>query len=87
MPETLHAELASAADRAGVSLNQFITTALAETVGRRTVPARQGAPKQEGAARATSRSRWLTVLLAVNLLVVAAAGVLAILLLLSSWRG
>lgn len=87
MPETLHAELASAADRAGVSLNQFITTALAETIGRRTVPARQGVPKREDTARAPSRSRWLTVLLAVNLLVVAAAGVLAILLLLSSWRG
>jgi HicB family len=87
MPEALHAELASAADRAGVSLNQFITTALAETVGRRTAPPRPGAPKQETAARAPSRSRWLTVLLAVNLLVVAAAGVLAILLLLSSWRG
>jgi hypothetical protein len=86
MPETLHAELASAADRAGVSLNQFITTALAEVVGRPTVR-RQGTPKQEVAARAPSRSRWLTVLLAVNLLVVAAAGVLAILLLLSSWRG
>ena len=87
MPETLHAELASAADRAGVSLNQFITTALAEVVGRPTVPARQGTAKREGAGRAPSRSRWLTVLLAVNLLVVAAAGVLAILLLLSSWRG
>ncbi|HZC28177.1 MAG TPA: toxin-antitoxin system HicB family antitoxin [Gaiellaceae bacterium] len=87
MPETLHAELAAAADRAGVSLNQFITSALAETVGRRELPARQGAPKRERAVRAPSRSRWLTVLLAVNLLVVAAAGVLAILLLLSSWRG
>ena len=87
MPETLHAELAAAADRAGVSLNQFITSALAETVGRRELPARQGAPKRERAARAPARSRWLTVLLAVNLLVVAAAGVLAILLLLSSWRG
>jgi HicB family len=86
MPEALHAELAAAADRAGVSLNQFITTALAETVGRPT-PARQGTQKREGAGRAPSRSRWLTVLLAVNLLVVAAAGVLAILLLLSSWRG
>lgn len=87
MPETLHAELASAADRAGVSLNQFITTALAETIGRGAVPARPGASKRESQARPSSRSRWLTVLLAVNLLVVAAAGVLAILLLVSSWRG
>ena len=85
MPESLHAELASAADRAGVSLNQFITNALAETLGRRPVSAR--AASRESGARAQSRSRWLTVLLAVNLLVVAAAGVLAILLLLSSWRG
>ena len=87
MPEALHAELAAAADRAGVSLNQFITTALAETVGRRQLTARQGTAKRDSAARPPSRSRWLTVLLAVNLLVVAAAGVLAILLLLSSWRG
>ena len=88
MPETLHAELASAADRAGVSLNHFITTALAETVGRGAAAApRPGAAKRESAARPSPRSRWLTVLLAVNLLVVAAAGVLAILLLLSSWRG
>jgi HicB family len=86
MPETLHAELASAADRAGMSLNQFITNALAETVGG-TVPARPAAPKRQSGARAQARSRWLTVLLAVNLLVVAAAGVLAILLLVSSWRG
>jgi HicB family len=86
MPETLHAELASAADRAGVSLNQFITTALAETLGR-PVSARNGAAKRETPARGPARSRWLTVLLAINLLVVAAAGVLAILLLVSSWRG
>src|SRR5881394_2003431 len=33
MPQTLHAELARAAEREEVSLNQFITTSLASTVG------------------------------------------------------
>lgn len=35
MPQSLHAELARAADQEGVSLNQFITTALAGAIGWR----------------------------------------------------
>lgn len=81
MPETLHAELARAADRAGVSLNQFITTTLAEVVGdKRPTLAR-------GTGRSRERGRVLPVLLAINLVVVATAGVLAIILLVGSWRG
>lgn len=81
MPESLHAELARAADRAGVSLNQFITSALADVVGdRRPVRSRPNPPKRE------RRARSLNALLAVNLVIVAAAGVVAILLLVSSWR-
>lgn len=87
MPETLHAELASEADRAGTSLNQFITTTLAESIGQDGARGREHAPKAEAPDSADTRGRWFTALLVVNLLVVAAAGVLAILLLVSAWRG
>ena len=86
MPETLHAQLANAADRAGMSLNQFITTTLAESIGQGQVPARQRTPKREDDAQTDERrGKWFTALLVVNLLVVAAAGILAILLLVSAW--
>jgi hypothetical protein len=86
MPEALHAKLASAADRAGMSLNQFITTTLAESVGQEQVPARPRASKSDGDAQADEgRGKWFTALLVVNLVVVAAAGILAILLLVSAW--
>jgi hypothetical protein len=81
MPETLHAELARAADRAGISLNQFITTALADVVGDRQA-AKLATPRR----KSERRSRTLDLLLALNLVVVAAAGVVAILLLFSAWR-
>jgi len=87
MPETLHADLANAADRAGMSLNQFITTTFAENIGRGGVPTRQRRPKGEESQPDEQRGKWFTALLVVNLLVVAAAGVLAILLLVSAWRG
>jgi RNA polymerase sigma-B factor len=80
MPESLHADLARAADRAGVSLNQFITTALAEVVGDR-AKTKARPDKETG-----PRSRTLTLLLALNLAIVAAAGIVAILLLVSAWR-
>lgn len=35
LPKRLHAELAAQAEEEGVSLNQFVSTALAGTVGRR----------------------------------------------------
>jgi hypothetical protein len=80
MPETLHADLARAADQAGVSLNQFITSALGAVVGDKRATDSRGASSSE-------RGRWLPILFAVNLVVVATAGVIAILLLVSSWRG
>jgi hypothetical protein len=87
MPETLHAALAGAADRAGMSLNQFITTTLAESIGEGRAPTSPRAPKDEESQPDEQRGKWFTALLVVNLLVVAAAGVLAILLLVSAWRG
>ena len=60
MPETLHAALARAADREGVSLNQFITTTLARVVG-------EGEPTQRArGGQPSERSRWLSVLLVIN---------------------
>lgn len=87
MPETLHAELANAADRAGTSLNQFITTTLAQSIGQERTPAQERRPKREEAQLDERRGTWFTALLVVNLVIVAAAGVLAILLLASAWGG
>jgi hypothetical protein len=81
MPEWLHAELARAAEQTGVSLNQFITTALSDVVAETgQAQSRRSRPKSD------RRLRPLGVLLAVNLVIVAAAGVIAILLLFSAWR-
>lgn len=81
MPAGLHGELARAADREGVSLNQFISSALAGAVGW---------GREDGAAQAPtttprSRSRWLMVLLAANLVLVAAAAITAIVFLVAAW--
>jgi len=82
MPTGLHGELARAADREGISLNQFISSALAGAVGW---------GQEGGKVAATSpstlkpRSRWLMFLLAANLLLVAAAAVSAIVFLVAAW--
>jgi RNA polymerase sigma-B factor len=81
MPASLHEELARASDRDGVSLNQFITSALAGAVGWKR---EDGGPA--GTARPSkSRSRRLTFLLAANLVLVAAAAVAAIAFLIAAW--
>jgi hypothetical protein len=78
MPAGLHEDLARASDRNGVSLNQFITSVLAGAVGwGRDDVATIGASK--------ARSRWLTILLAVNLLLVGAAAISAIVFLVAAW--
>jgi HicB family len=87
MPEKLHAELASEADRAGMSLNQFITTTLADSIGQEPTPTRQRQSSPEESQPDEGRAKWFTALLIVNLVIVAAAGVLAILLLASAWGG
>ena len=84
MPTGLHGELARAADREGVSLNQYISSALAGAVGwaREDGRVAAGAPSS---ATAKPRSRWLMVLLAANLVLVAAAAVSAIVFLVAAW--
>jgi hypothetical protein len=81
MPESLHAELARASERAGLSLNQFINDALAQSLGRR--GATPAAPVR---AQARQGRRLLERLLVVNVVVLAAVGVLAILLLVQALR-
>jgi antitoxin HicB len=71
MPRTLHADLARAADTEGVSLNQLIVGALTSAVAWR----RAGGP---AAPAAPSRSRTLTIVLAVNLAILALAAVVAV---------
>jgi HicB family len=81
MPASLHQALARASDRDGVSLNQFITSALAGAVGwkREDGRAALGAPVPKG------RSRRLAFLLAANLVLVAAAAIAAIAFLIAAW--
>ena len=75
MPASLHAELARAAEREGVSLNAFITSALSGAV-------RWRAP---GDARPQAPPRLLGVAVALDLVLVAVAAALAVVLLLVAW--
>jgi RNA polymerase sigma-B factor len=79
MPQTLHAELAQAAEREGVSLNALITGTLASSVGWRDGNEDGPAPTTERPA-APGRS-WTSIALAANLVVVAIAAIVAIVLL------
>src|SRR6266516_2250154 len=80
MPRSLHEELARASDRDGVSLNQFITSALAAAVGWR---------REEGtalpAAPVGRARRRITLLLAANMVLVGLAAAAAIGFLIAAW--
>ena len=78
MPKTLHAELASRSDAEGVSLNQFIVSALARAVS--------GDAPEGGPAVAPERERTLRIALIVNAVVVAIAAATAIALLIYAFR-
>jgi hypothetical protein len=78
MPAGLHEDLARASDRNGVSLNQFITSVLAGAVG-------WGRDDTAPIENAKAHSRWLSVLLAANLVLVAAAAISAIAFLVAAW--
>jgi hypothetical protein len=88
MPRSLHGELAEAAEREGVSLNRLIVARLSGSLtsgpnGAEPATA-DGGPAGTPAAR---RNRLLTYALAVNLVVVLAAGAIAVVLLASAWSG
>jgi RNA polymerase sigma-B factor len=71
MPQSLHAELARAAEREDVSLNQYITNTLSASLGWRA--------SDEHAA---SSPRWLPAAIVTNIVVVVIAGLVALILLL-----
>ena len=83
MPATLHEELARASDRDGVSLNQFITSALAGAVGWKRDDAGTGVADTRETTK--ERPRSLGILLLANLVLVAAAAVAAIAFLIAAW--
>ena len=88
MPESLHSELAEAAEREGSSLNQFITGVLASAVGWRGDGDRQ--QPSDGAKttgeRRTGRSPWTTRLLVANFVVVTVVAIAAIAFLVAAAR-
>jgi predicted RNase H-like HicB family nuclease len=80
MPATLHDELAAAAEREGVSLNQLITGVLAASVEWRAADA---TPARES----WFSGRLTPIALAANLTVVLIAAIVAITVLVIAWRG
>ncbi|HEX6652522.1 MAG TPA: sigma-70 family RNA polymerase sigma factor [Thermoleophilaceae bacterium] len=76
MPQSLHAELAEAAEREEVSLNQFITNTLAASMGWHV---EGGEPP--GARPAPETPGWLPAALVTNIVVVVIAGLVALALL------
>jgi RNA polymerase sigma-B factor len=80
MPQSLHAELAEAAEREEVSLNQYITNTLAAGVGWHT----SDHPEDERQAQAPPP--WLPAALVTNIVVVVIAGAVALILLVVALR-
>ena len=79
MPESLHADLAKASQRAGLSLNGYIIDALTNAVRGKASPAR--AP-----AAPAPRRRLVERLLIVNVVILAVVGVLVVVLLIQALR-
>jgi len=76
MPRALHGELAAAAEERGISLNQLIVGLLTHSI--------------EGTERGPEESKpenRLALALTINLVVLVAAGAIAIALLVVAWRG
>lgn len=78
MPQSLHAELAEAAEREEVSLNQYITNTLAAGVGWHTESS--AGAGLEPFDRAPP-PRWLPAAIVTNIVIVVIAGVIALILL------
>jgi hypothetical protein len=87
MSGDLHQQLAQAAEREQVSLNRYVTDALAESVTGESAQAQAAAPTPEpdsaadGASTARDPRRTLRMVLAANLVVVVLAGTVAVVLL------
>jgi predicted RNase H-like HicB family nuclease len=95
MPQSLHAELAHAADAEGISLNQLITTALASAVGWRNRAEghrRIGSPPGEAKPSAPTgngsrpRTRARNIVLTANLILLLVVAAFAVILLLRAWH-
>ena len=96
MPQTLHAELARAAERERVSLNQFITDALSGSLGwrapnRETAHATRVVPKEQlegepGTSRWQERPRVTNAVFMANVVIVAVAAIVAIVVLIATLR-
>ena len=89
MPPALHAELARSAERESTSLNQFITTALAATIGWRDGAERPASPAGEprGEADGARHRQLVVVALFANVVVIGLAAIAAIAILLVAWLG
>jgi hypothetical protein len=79
MPPALHAEVSRKAELEQVSLNQFITTAVAGAVG-------WGEDEHDDAAPQRISRRTLAIALVVNLVIVGMAGIIALALLVAAFR-
>ena len=77
MPQSLHADLAEAAEREEVSLNQYITNTLAARVGWHT----EGAGEAHAERDSRAPPRWLPAAIVTNTVVVLLAGIIALILL------
>jgi RNA polymerase sigma factor (sigma-70 family) len=84
MPQGLHTELASAAERDQMSLNQFILETLAAGVGWH-----QAGDHQQTRSSPTRRPppRWLPAAIVANIVVLAVAAVVAVIVLLAGLQG
>ncbi len=88
MPKTLHAELTRAAEREGVSLNQFITSALSSIVGLGGEDRGSGpVATAKDAQRDARHARLVVGALLANAVVIGLVAIVAIVLLLLAWRG
>jgi HicB family len=74
MPQSLHAELARAAEREQISLNQYITNTLSSAIGRR--------PDGERVQRGP---HWLPAAILAGIVVTVATAILAIVVLVLVW--
>jgi RNA polymerase sigma factor (sigma-70 family) len=84
MPPSLHTKLAGAAQREEVSLNHFMTSTLAAAVAWQE---NDGGGDRGAHRRRAPAPGWLPHAIVANIVVVAIAGILAMILLLVAWQG